>query len=339
VGLVMAMVVVAACQPAEERFDEIDGPLAEAVLVPDELDVDLSELELDVGRIVDRVRSSRLQAHVGALAEPRPNDSPGAQRAARYVETTLRHLGYRVERQSATAPNGVTMPNIFSTNRGTECPEKLFVVGGHYDSVAGTPGADDDASGVAGMLEIARVLRHVDLPVSVRFAGFALEENGLVGSGVMAQDLHDRGVDVVGMVSLEMIGYTSESTDVLLGTTQDYLTMFGDLPSLDLARVFGAASLEFVPFHFAPAGVIDPAGFPDVLRSDHAPFWRQGYPALLVTDTADFRNPNYHSATDTIDTLDFGFMTDSVRSVVAGLVAHTTLDTDRDGTPDVCASP
>jgi aminopeptidase YwaD len=215
----------------------------------------------------------------------------------------------------------------------------VFVVGAHYDSVNATPGADDDASGVAGMLELARVLRSLPLPMTVRFTGFAFEEIGLLGSRQMASDLAEAGTDVAGMVSLEMIGYSAgQEDDSFIGVPNDYVATVGDPQSEHLARVFGAAHYEYLLNRFAPAAVIDPAAFGDVLRSDHAPFWAEGFPALLVTDTANFRNPNYHQASDTIDTLDFGYLSDSVKATLTGLLAFGLVDADDDGTPDICGS-
>ena len=210
-------------------------------------------------------------------------------------------------------------------------------MGGHYDSVGATPGADDNASGVAGMLEVAQVLRDTAFPISVRYVGFALEETGLHGSRVMATDLRQRNVDVVGMVSLEMIGFTKPGDDAFIGSRNNYLAMVGNPASEYLARVFGAAAFEYRPFFFAPAAVIDPATLGDILRSDHASFWAQNYEALLLTDTANFRNPNYHQPSDTIETLNFSYMANSVRATIAGLVALATVDADGNGQPDICA--
>ena len=235
------------------------------------------------------------------------------------------------------------MPNVFADKPGlvstaarASCPEKLFVVGAHYDTVASSPGADDNASGVAGMLELAQVLKDTGLPISVRFTAFAFEELGLIGSRVMAQDLSARHVEVPGMVSFDGIGFTTTGEDPFIGTTNDYLGVVGNPGSENLARVFGAAAFHYLPLFFAPSVVIDPAVLPDVRRSDHASFWDVGYQALLLTDTANFRSPHYHRSTDTIDTLNFGFVTSSVRSALAGLVAFATVDANNDGRPDVC---
>jgi aminopeptidase YwaD len=335
VCLVVLVMVAAACRPAAERFAELDGPLRENVVFPNEFGVDVSTLSVPVAPLLRAVSPQRLRSRVDAIDVIRPDTSAGGRAAADYIDTKLSGMGLTVRRQHV-AFGGETMPNVLADKAGTTCPERLFVVGAHYDSVAAGPGADDNASGVAGMLEIARVLQDTGLPISVRFAGFALEENGLYGSRVMAQALRNRNAQVVGMVSLEMIGFTTSGQDQFVGTENDYLGMAGDPASEYLARVFGAASFAYNNFFFAFGAVIDPAVLPDIRRSDNAAFWDQGYRALILTDTANFRNPNYHTATDTIDTLDFGFMANSVRSTIAGLVAVATVDANDNDTPDAC---
>jgi Zn-dependent M28 family amino/carboxypeptidase len=187
------------------------------------------------------------------------------------------------------------------------------------------------------MLEIARVLRSRPLPMTVRFIGFPFEEIGLHGSSQAAEKLADEGADVTGMVSLEMIGFSApHEDDAFLGVRIDYLATVGDPPSEYLARVFGAAHYEYVLDRFAPAAVIDPSTLGDILRSDHAEFWREGFRALLITDTSNFRNPNYHQPSDTLASLDLDFLTDATRATAAGLVAFGLLDADDDRTPDVC---
>ena len=333
--VVVLVLVIAACRPAAERFAELDGPLRDNVVFPNEFGIDVSDLSVPVAPLLQAVSPARLRSRVDAIDVTRPDASAGGLAAVAYIDAKLRGMGLTVRHQNAST-GGATMPNVFADKAGTTCPERLFVVGAHYDSVAAGPGADDNASGVAGMLEMARVLDGTGLPISVRFAGFALEENGLVGSRVMAQALRARNAQVVGMVSLEMIGFTKPGPDVFIGSENDYLGMAGDPASAYLARVFGAAAFKYNNFCFAPAVVIDPAVLPDVRRSDNASFWDQGYQALIVTDTANFRNPNYHTASDTIDTLDFGFMANSVRTMIAGLVALATVDANDNNTPDAC---
>jgi outer membrane murein-binding lipoprotein Lpp len=336
-AVAVAVLLLAGCV-GRTRYDEVDGILRDAVIFPDEFGVDVRGLPVDVRAAMDGVQVPRLRADVDAIDEPRGTAQfAAALRAAGYVAGELEEAGLRVAFDDVTAPNGQVLPNVVADLPGRECRDEVFVVGAHYDSVNATPGADDDASGVAGMLELARVLRSLPLPMTVRFVGFAFEEIGLLGSRQMASDLAEAGTDVAGMVSLEMIGYSAgHEDDSFIGVPNDYVATVGDPQSGYLARVFGAAHYEYLLNRFAPAAVIDPAAFGDVLRSDHAPFWAEGFPALLITDTANFRNPNYHQASDTIDTLDFGYLSDSVKATLTGLLAFGLVDADDDGTPDVC---
>ena len=335
-AVAVAVLLLAGCV-GRTRYDEVDGILRDAVIFPDEFGVDVRGLPVDVRAAMDSVQVARLRADVDAIDEPRGTAQfPAALRAAGHVAGELEEAGLRVAFDDVTAPNGQVLPNVVADLPGRECRDEVFVVGAHYDSVNASPGADDDASGVAGMLELARVLRSLPLPMTVRFTGFAFEEIGLLGSRQMASDLAEAGTDVAGMVSLEMIGFTRAGDDAFLGVPNDYLATVGDPQSELLARVFGAAHYEYLLNRFAPAAVIDPATFGDVLRSDHAPFWAEGFPALLITDTANFRNPNYHQASDTIETLDFGYLSDSVKATLTGLLAFGLVDADDDGTPDVC---
>jgi aminopeptidase YwaD len=289
-----------------------------------------------VAAALREVSVPRLRASVAAIHGPRGLDHhASALQAAAYVASELKRTGLDVRFENVRFDRQVT-PNVVADLPGTGCSDAVFVVGAHYDSVNGTAGADDNASGVAGMLELARVLAARPLPMTVRFVGFAYEEVGLVGSRLMASQLADAGTDVAGMVSLEMIGFTTTGDDAFLGVPNDYLATVGDPQSDLLARVFGAAHYEYLLNRFAPAAVIDPATFGDVLRSDHAPFWAEGFPALLVTDTANFRNPNYHRPTDTLASLDLNFLSDATKATLSGLLAFGHLDADGNGSPDVC---
>ena len=133
-----------------------------------------------------------------------------------------------------------------------------------------------------------------------------------------------------------MLGYATDDIDPLTGLPGDYLGMISDPTSAPLARAFAAAAYTYTPEFPAFGAVIDPNVLPDILRSDHAAFLAEGYPALMATDTANFRNPNYHQPTDTPDTLDPAFLTGSIRAALAGLATYASVDTDGDGTSDVC---
>jgi Zn-dependent M28 family amino/carboxypeptidase len=334
---VVLLLALTACQPGRTRFDEVDGPLRDNVVFPGEFGIDVRGLPV-VRTALERVSTGRLGAHVDAIDEPRGTltvQYAAALRAAGYIAGQLEGAGLDVHFDNVSA-FGQTLPNVIADLPGTGCSDTIFVVGAHYDSVTSTPGADDNASGVAGMLEIARVLRSRPLPMTVRFIGFPFEEIGLVGSRQVAQDLAAEGADVTGMVSLEMIGFTATGEDAFLGVPNDYLASVADPQSEYLARVFGAAHFEYVRDRFAPAAVIDPSVLGDIRRSDHATFWDEGFRALLITDTANFRNPNYHQPSDTLASLDLDFLSDATRATAAGLVAFGLVDADDDGTPDVC---
>jgi aminopeptidase YwaD len=335
---VVVLLALAACLPGRTRFDEVDGPLRDNVVFPDEFGVDVRGLPV-VRTALDRISTARLGADVDAIDEPRGTltvQYAAALRAAGYIAAQLRGAGLDVHFDNVSS-FGQTLPNVIADLPGTGCSDTIFVVGAHYDSVTSTPGADDNASGVAGMLEIARVLRSRPLPMTVRFIGFPFEEIGLVGSRQVAQDLAAEGADVTGMVSLEMIGFSApQQEDTFLGVPNDYLGTVADPQSEYLARVFGAAHFEYVLDRFAPAVVIDPSTLGDIRRSDHATFWDEGFRALLITDTANFRNPNYHQPSDTLASLDLDFLTDATKATAAGLIAFGLLDADDDLTPDVC---
>ena len=288
----------------------------------------------DIDSLVDQIDQQRLRDHIDAIDEPRNafGQPEALQAAADYIQRQLEALGYPVTLDPVTRFDA-TFPNVIGVQEGTVCPERVLIVGAHYDSVLDTPGADDDASGVAGMLEIARALADTPLPATVWFTGFTMEENGLVGSYNMAQREGERGTPIVGMYSLEMIAYTTPDADFIL--------VLGNEASVRLVDAFRRARDAFVPELPIVASTVPGNGeaVPDSRRSDHAPFWDVGYQALLVTDTANFRNPNYHEPTDTIDTLDLAFATNVTKAMLATTVDYLTYDGDADGQPDACIGP
>ena len=288
----------------------------------------------DITALVNSVDQQRLFDHIAAMDEPRNAFSQPAQlqTTADYVEAQLVSYSYPVTLDPVTF-NATTFPNVIGVQQGTVCPERVFIVGAHYDSEPSTPGADDDASGVAGMLEIARALADTPLPATVWFTGFTLEEDGLLGSIHMAQQAAAAGTEVVGMFSLEMIGYTTATADAVI--------VLGNDASIRLLDSFRRASDSFVPSlpQFSATVAGNGEETPDVRRSDHAPFWDAGYQAMIVTDGGPFRNPNYHQPTDTLDTLDLAFVTLVTKAMLATTVDYLTYDGDGNSEPDACAGP
>lgn len=247
--------------------------------------------------------------------------------AAAYVEAELRALGLEPERQEYVA-NGQTVRNIDVSIPGSTAPGEVVVVGAHYDSVRGAPGANDNASGVAAVLEIARLLKGGPPPArTVRFVAFVNEEppffqTDLMGSVVYAKRCRARGEKIVAMLTPETIGCYSDAKgsqhypfplNAVYPSTGNFIAFVGESGSAGLV----ARCVESFRSHtrFPSEGAAAPASIEGVGWSDHWAFSRQGYPALMVTDTAPFRYAHYHTAEDTPDKLDY----DRTARVVAGL--------------------
>ncbi len=257
--------------------------------------------------------------------------------ASRYVDDTLASNGYLVERQEVhvTTPSGVrTTDNLAAEIRGSSRPHEIVVIGAHYDSALGTPGADDNATGTAAVLCLARAFAGKRPTRTVRFVLFTNEEppyyhTASMGSLVYARGAKSRGESIVAMLSLETIGYFSEQpnsqrypfpTNLLYPSTGNFLGFVGNVASRDLVRraIGSFRAQTAVPSE----GVAAPAFITGIDWSDQWSFWEQGYPGIMLTDTALYRNPNYHARTDTPDTIDYERLARVVKgleSVVADL--------------------
>ncbi|MGN6692755.1 MAG: M28 family metallopeptidase [Aquihabitans sp.] len=337
-ALIGGSVAAAPAGLADDRFDDITGPMKDFVVRPDAFGIDASRTLVDVPPLLDSVDQARAMDMLASLAFPRTAAGPESARqdARDLITEQFVDAGYEVQTQSVDL-NGVDSPNLYVELPGTECAERTIVIGAHYDSAHATgAGADDNASGV-GTLELARALEDHPLPVTVRFASWSYEEVGDVGSFAMAKQMEADQREVVGAISLEMIGFTKPDTDPLTGLPSTYLGMISDPTSAPLAKAFAAAAFTYTPEFPAFGAVIDPNVLPDILRSDHAAFLASGYPALMATDTANFRNPNYHTATDAVSTIDPDFLEASTRAALAGLVTLGSVDQDQDGQADACS--
>lgn len=223
--------------------------------------------------------------------------------------------------------NGKTHQNlILNLNAAANLPPIL--IGAHYDAVPGTPGADDNATGVAVLLELAAVFSTTPLKYPVRLVAFDLEEYGLLGSTAYAQELRENKQQLRLMLSLEMLGYCNNAKgsqtypDLIKPFYSDranFIALVGNLSAIpDLFRLSREMKKQGTPIEVLPdpsSGKLVPiTGF-----SDHRPFWEQKYRAIMVTDTAMLRNPHYHQATDTIETLDLDFLTNTCQSLIAAL--------------------
>lgn len=272
-----------------------------------------------------------LETHVthlaGEIGERNFSKPDRLDAAAAYIEATLESMGYSVE----THPYGEVEPaftNLEVRIPGTDRRDEVVVVGAHYDTVAASPGADDNASGIAGLIEIARLLRKKSFSRTVHLVAFTNEEepfshSDLMGSVVYAKHARENNETIVAMLSLESLGYYSEKPGSqhypppfswFYPDVASFIAFVGNLGSRDLVR----RSIASFRIHaqFPSEGIAAPDSLvEDVRRSDHASFWAQGYPALMVTDTAPFRNPHYHKSSDTPEQVNFDHLT----RVVIGL--------------------
>jgi len=242
-----------------------------------------------------------------------------------YIEEELKSYGLSVESDIFTYW-GKSYRNLIGRVGSADRDASLVILGAHFDSVEGTPGADDNASGVAVLLETARLLSSVGLRSQVLFCAFNLEELNMIGSNHFAKKLKRAGVRVRAMISLEMVGFTNprpggQKYPVGLRwfypQRGDFIGVIGNWRSASLLKRFTRSMRQVQGLPVETLTVLG-NGFliPAVRLSDHAPFWDAGYPALLVTDTSFFRNPHYHSPSDTPETLDLDFMAKVCQGVV-----------------------
>jgi hypothetical protein len=265
-----------------------------------------------------------LRRHVTVLAHDigvRSDAQYGnVQRAATYIERTLTALGYQVVSQEYSAYHR-TYRNLEATLRGTNRPQEVVILGAHYDSARDAPGADDNASGVAGVLALARVFAQERQTRSIRFVLFPNEEppsfpTANMGSRHYATDARARNDQIVAMLSIESIGYfdTDKGSqrypfplNLAYPDVGDFIGFVSNLSSRSLLhRAIGAFRTHAT---LPTQGAAAPSWVPGVWWSDHWSFWREGYPALMITDTAPYRNPFYHTPEDTPDKLDYDRMT------------------------------
>jgi len=275
-----------------------------------------------------------LQHHVaelaGTIGERNVSRPRAYAAAASYIENAFAAAGYGPERQSFDA-EGVACANIEAEVRGGN---EIVVIGAHYDSVIGAPGADDNASGVAAVLAMARAFSGSKPRRTLRFVAFANEEppwfgTDLMGSYRYARRCRERSERVIGMLSLETIAYFSDAVgsqtypamlEYFYPTTANFIAFASNLQSGWLLRRCLSAFRRKATIPSQGAAL--PERVPGIGWSDQWAFWRFGYRAVMVTDTALFRNPNYHTVTDTPETLDyerFARVVDGLTSVVGDL--------------------
>ena len=251
---------------------------------------------------------------------------PNLTAAADFIEGSLAQAGYKVRRQSYEA-EGKTCCNLEVEIKGLNLPEQIVIIGAHYDTVAGSPGANDNASAVAAVLALGRRFARKGSARTLRFVLFANEEfpffqSEQMGSLVYAKACREKSENIIAMLSLETIGYYTEQPNsqtypfpfsLYYPSIGNFLGFVSDLSSRKLLKKAIASFRKNCKFP-CEGGAI-PKSVPGIAWSDQWSFWEQRYPAIMLTDTAPFRYPYYHTAEDTTDKLDF----DSLARVVTGI--------------------
>lgn len=274
----------------------------------------------------------RLLRHLKKIAKERSFETNprGLAEVQSYIEQEFRSYGFEV-RQIPFDFHGQTFFNLAARIR-TNSTKSRLIIGAHFDAVPGSPGADDNASGVACLLEAARIFAESGGTDNVEFVAFNLEECGMIGSRAYARALKKKRERVLGMLSLEMVGFVSEKKGSqkmpiflrpFYPDTGNFIGLVANTRSVKLLeevrKIFKSVNALAVESLTLPAnGWV----FPDARLSDHSPFWDEGFPALLVTDTSFFRNPHYHTVQDRIETLDLKFLARvteaTVRTILSG---------------------
>ena len=256
------------------------------------------------------------------------------QRAAEYIEAQFRRYGYAPSRQTYDVSR-LPVSNIVATlPPAAGATNEIIVLGAHYDTVGGCPGANDNGTGIAALLDLARRFAERPQARAIRFVAFVNEEppffqTGQMGSVVHANAARARGDRIVGMLSLETMGYYSTEAgsqqypvDEMRGVYPDVGNFIGFVSNVESRALLDAAARAFTSRATVPLqAAAMPAGLPGAGWSDHWSFWQAGYPALMVTDTAPWRYPHYHTAEDTPDKIDFEKFADVVNGLEAVIEA------------------
>lgn len=280
------------------------------------------------------INAHKLYQHVQRLVRIDPprnfQNVASLNEAASYIFETFKNIGLSVEYQIYSV-SGVEYKNVIASYGPLD--GKRLVIGAHYDVFSEFQGADDNASGIAALLELARLLgdRQPKLKYRVELVAFTLEEppffrSEAMGSYIHAKSLREAKADIIGMISIEMIGYFSSHEDSQaypLGAMSWFYPTVGDY--IAIVSNYSSATM----YHFFAAGIATkiktesiraPSFLVGVDFSDHLNYWRFDYPAIMITDTSFYRNPNYHEQGDTIDTLDFSKMAAVVEGIFIGII-------------------
>jgi hypothetical protein len=297
----------------------------------------------DIQEIVDQVDSNRLRSNLEFIQGIRHYQAAPShlEEVKDTIQVRFENAGLQTYTQDFTNLNYLGQ-NIIGRKQGLGQEDSAYIVDAHFDSVNDAPGADDNGSGVSGVLEALRVLAPYNFSKSIRFIGFDFEETGLDGSVKYVQSGIPAWEKIKGVLNFEMIGYYTEKNNSqqvpsgfnMLFPTQyaqlvadtfkgNFIVNVGDQESGGLTQAYQTLSQQYVPALKTSTFVLPGNGTiaMDFRRSDHAPFWDADVPAIMLTDGANFRNLNYHEPSDTIGALSFTFMSNVVKGTVATIAS------------------
>lgn len=253
-----------------------------------------------------------------------------------YIQQQFEKLGivttHEFEVRGRTHTNWIVdLPFQSTSSLQRNRQNRPILIGAHYDTVPGSPGADDNASGVAVLLELGRLLKESPGNWPIQLVAFDMEEYGLLGSRAYAAHLKRQRQKLRLMLGLEMLGYRSSESGsqsyplyspvlrLLYPDHGDFIGLIGNLRAIpDLRHLRRAMQQVQAECYWLPVPLLGWA-VPDTRRSDHSPFWDRGDRAIMVTDTANLRNPNYHKPSDTLETLDLDFLTQNCLGLFEGI--------------------
>jgi hypothetical protein len=260
--------------------------------------------------IVSQVSKDNLRGYIQSLQDfqTRYASTPNCTQAGNFIYNFFVSLGIEAEQESFNFLSVYSSKNIVGTLSGKVDPSQVIIICAHYDSYSGqplflAPGADDNASGCAAVMEAARIFKDHDFDFSVKFICFSAEEWGLFGSKDYAQKARSSGEDIIAVINLDMIAYT----DFL----PEDLDIIGNIASEWLIDRFSSTAKTYTLLDILK--IVNPS----FVRSDHAPFWNSGYSAICGIEDADVPNPYYHTPQDTISTLNLDFATEAVKASLA----------------------
>jgi Zn-dependent M28 family amino/carboxypeptidase len=288
------------------------------------------EGELPAFDVIDYATARRFETHITELCSNPAGrnfiEKKGLDAARKYIAGQFESSGYQVKFHEYQL-NGDTFANIEVELAGTSRPKEIIIVGAHYDAVPGAPGANDNGSGVAAILELADRFKGKSFQRSVRFVTFVNEEppnfmTGSMGSYVYAKKIAKEKENIIAMFSLETIGYFSDETgsqhyppffNLFYPKKGNFIAFVGNLRSRGLVT----QSIRSFRVHstFPSDGIVAPALIPGISWSDHWSFWQHGYPAIMITDTAPYRYPAYHTSEDTPEKVNYEKMVYVVKGI------------------------